>query len=303
MALADVLSAIREIVLDAPHLPEELSERAVLFREKFPGLSESEQEDLAKIDPKKFSIYTVSIFQGEKGILENHFPITFELVKLHWAEAYNERFLARLIPQRMHRVRPWRSQSPLNFARNFCEYLNYDCAPLLALRPDLGAIAQLETATYRLRRAADSVVPLRKSDVIPLERLASTVIDELLNARITVTAHLECLELPFDVLPARELFYANNRSAPQDISRAEQSFIVGTRNKKNTNFWLRVREVIFEILKRSHQNDTPLSVEEFAAELADHLPEGLSEQGIFEELMKELALLMAHEYITLERQS
>lgn len=299
MALADVLSAMRQIILDAPNLPEGAADREIDFRGRFPGLSESEREDLAKISPDKFSLYTVSIFQGEKNILENHFPITFDLIRRHWSDAFSEQLIPRLITQRLHAIRPWTSQSPLHFAKNFCEYVNFDCPALLKVRPDLGDIATLELATYQLRRAADSTLVRSDNHSISLESLPTMMIDELLSARMVVSPYLACLELEYDPLPIREWFYSHDRETPQETSPHRRSLLIGSRNQKNIIYWLRVPAAVSAYLAALHECGKTGTVEEFAAELADELPEHLSEQDIFEHLMKELAQLMAYEYVAL----
>ena len=92
MALAGVLSAMREIILDAPELPEDQTARLKVFEKSFPQLTPSEREDLSKISPEKFGIYTTSIFVGEKNIIANNFPMTVKVLETYWPSESEGKF-------------------------------------------------------------------------------------------------------------------------------------------------------------------------------------------------------------------
>ena len=84
MALAAILSAFRQLVLDGIELPPTQDERAALYSKKFQGLSPEEIEDLSKMDPARLKVYTSSVFMAEGGILSTAFPLTLAILRRSW---------------------------------------------------------------------------------------------------------------------------------------------------------------------------------------------------------------------------
>src|SRR5690606_2413027 len=143
--------------------------------QSFEGLSDKELDDLAKIDPRGFRIYSNSIFVGEKRLIDNNFPLSINAIRRFWRELYGERFDLLWLVKKLHKVKPWHSTATTVLCRNFCEFICERYPELLSAAPYLEELLEFELLSRKIRRAPDD--PLCKS-AITLSEFAALSVEE-----------------------------------------------------------------------------------------------------------------------------
>ncbi|NDC37336.1 MAG: hypothetical protein EBZ48_04715 [Proteobacteria bacterium] len=162
MTLAHTLSALREMILDVREYPDSIVERKEFLKSRYPGLSELESEDLARIPPERLALYTESIFASERGLLRAKFPISFALIK-RAASACGESIDFYDLARSLHDWRPWRSSRVPDLARNFADFIASQHAKWLESEPLLEDALQLELCGMEVARAPNDTLVAKNS--------------------------------------------------------------------------------------------------------------------------------------------
>lgn len=205
MALAGVLSAVRQLVLDGIELPPDRSGRHELYARRFTDLSDEEIEDLAKIEPSRLSLYTRSIFSAEGRMLRSYFPFTLGLLTRCSEEELSPAEVAR----RVHGVAPWRGLHSPSLGVCFGQYIARHRADLLAREPAIEDVYRFEQAALEIRKAPNEEIPPQEQGV--LARYASSSVDDLLALEVFVPSLTLVLSLSFDVRGGRGEFLKTGR--------------------------------------------------------------------------------------------
>lgn len=193
MALADVLSAIRVLVMDGESLPRDLEARKVFCERKFPALSAEELEDLARMDPERLAIYTRSIFIQESRMLERHFPATVEVLRELWKDVLFSTLDLRALVQDLHHKVPWRTPHTKDFGANFVEYIETHLGPLVHIKKDLSHLARVELARLEVRRELDEHDFKGAAEA---QHLAQLSVESLLSSTVKIPHAVRILRIP-----------------------------------------------------------------------------------------------------------
>ncbi len=285
MALNAVLSAMREIILDTPPLPSTENERLKFFERRFPALSKEEREDLAKIDPQRFEIYTTSIFSGEKGILEKHFRITFALLARFWPKIYNQPFNAFSFVKELHALRPWRGNKTTALANCFLAHISQDRPELTRMLPYIEELAELEYLNLLIKRTPSENVSAANS--LSSSAIAELTVEELLAKSITIPSYVQLYRFTYNITTYWREYYNNHKSLPELAPIKLITWAVGGRTLHNFVSWSELSPNIYQLLE-SRPRTTTISVAELAENFLEHAAPEQSEELLFAAFMQEL---------------
>lgn len=289
MALADVLSAMREIILDAPILPADEAARQHFYRSAFPRLSGAEIEDLAKVPERQWRTYTSSIFAGERNILRRYFEVTFALLERAWPRISPEPFNAFELVRAMHRVRPWKDRAVSALADCFAGYLASDRPDIAAACPAALDMARLEIQAVYLRHAADDEFAPRDSLTPP--DLNERTVAAVLELDMYIPSLVKVERFSCDAPALRREYYRSGEKLP-DVIPAAASVAVAGRNANGFTRWTSVEPAVgafFDTVPRTTR--TPLGglAEAFVAAL----PAELSDTEMFTRFLDRCGELIA----------
>lgn len=288
MPLADVLSAIKEIILDVRELPEEFEARNAFLKSRFPKLAQAECEDLAKIKPEQFQIYTGTIFSGERGVLAQHFPMTFALLHERFEILNGSDFDEYELTREIHRLAPWKSNLTLDLGKCFLQALKKNIFEVNQLAPEAQDLALLELLSLKIKRAADDERFL--GDCFDTAQLCAFSIGELLSCKVIVPLFVERAEFSWNVVSTRTAFYTQDEKLNDEIKRGAL-IALGGRNLDGHVRWQNISKATDAMFKALLVKKT-LKVEEAAAEFLDASEDFASEQEAFSAFMKEFLPLV-----------
>ncbi len=282
MALSDVLSAMRVLLLDSPALPADDQQRKKWFESTFPRLSPEEIEDLSQISPERFELYRGTIFAGERTLLKNHFPVTFSLLSSRTKERNGKNFNALELVKDLHKKRPWKANTTAALASNFVDYLSSDRADLMELVPEISDISRLEIETLRISRS--DAPEGEENHLTTISQIDRMSVEELLELqfRLGPTAQLE--EFTYDVLTLRSSFYQHHREVPSTPTEKKKLWVVGARDRTLHVKWLSITDEVFELLSASKNALNPLY--KLAGAVASSLTDEQSEKEQFQEFLR-----------------
>lgn len=258
MPLADMLSAMRGVILDGLLLPHTSEEREQTLQKHFPGLSTLETQDLSRIEPEKFAIYTGTIFRGEAGLLQRLFPMTFALLQDAWSNCYGETFNAFRFTQQLHKARPWKSSATVGLASAFVLYLSQDLPEMLAVNPALPEVSKFEFTSLRVQRAIDE----NRNATISISAIQSYTVKELMSLAVAIAAPTEVLSVGFNLLDAR-IHFRQQQSLEGFTFIRESHFLVGFRDSESEVQWTEIPQALFILFSNLHHGEVA-SVEDFA---------------------------------------
>jgi hypothetical protein len=273
MPLADVLSALRELILDEPVIPATVAARLACYEKMFPRLSPVEREDLALIEPRQFRTYTGTIFAGERSVLVRRFPVTFSLLESRWEETFSKSFNRVELIKSVHAFRPWQNNKTTGLAKAFVDYLCTSREDLRALYPHLSDVVRLEYRSMIIARVRDPELPA----ILTEEELSALTVQELMECECSKASNVRCLRFEYDVLEYRKKFFGTERRLPDEIT-PRIVFCTGSRNRFAAVRWLEVSESVYLFLK---DLDTGAYVP--VAALAEAVIAGLAEPAEHEE--------------------
>ena len=280
MALSGVLSALRELILDEPALPESFEARVELFARSFPTLTEDEREDLAKIHPQQLRAYTGTIFAGERSVLRRRFPLTFALLESQWEQHFSEPFNRIALVKKVHSFRPWTDNKTAGLAKAFVEYLSVARSDLQEIYPHLCDVASLEFHSMMIARRKEPTLPAILSE----DTISRMTVSELLSTGCAVPHNMRQEKFDFAVLSYRNAFFANDKTLPQ-FPEKRMVCAVGARNRFNAVRWLEVPESVYELLDECKPYQS-ISISELADSfLADQSNPQVEEMEQFREFL------------------
>jgi hypothetical protein len=286
MALQAVLSAFRQLVLDGVELPEAASERARLFRELFPDLSDPEVDDLAKVSPSRLGIYTTSVFSAEASILKNAFPLTLAAIESSWPPEWGE-YSGRALAQRIHKVAPWRGIHSMSLGESLIAFVDQELAPRAPGCPWLREAVTLEQAMLEIRRAPNE--PIAPQGEAELDRFSALKVSELLEQEAYVPVLVREVSLSWDLLKARRALLEGG--VLLEPERRPQ-LVLGARPKEyGVQFVALPREGCTILIEnRGKRAVLSLLAEAF---LASSVEQGTSEEEVFRTFYASLRSLVA----------
>ncbi|MBW7905073.1 MAG: hypothetical protein LC135_06495 [Phycisphaerae bacterium] len=222
MALAGVLSAIRQLVLDGPPPGGDAVQRRADLAQRFPGLAPRELDDLAAIPPERIRVYTRLVFAGECSLLEWACPLSLAAMHALAREAGDRRSPRELgleLVHRMHAHRPWRSPSVRELVANFQAFVRERCADPLARWSGLADLVDFERTETEVFYAADT--PLAPVSAAQLGQMTAMSVGELLECRVARPAYVALRRYGFDVAAFAEQYRGVRPlpSAPDPPSR------------------------------------------------------------------------------------
>ncbi|MEZ4753007.1 MAG: hypothetical protein R3A13_01690 [Bdellovibrionota bacterium] len=287
MALAGVLSAIKELVLDAPTLPDSLTDRQALYADRFSSLSKEEIEDLAKIDPEKLGIYTMTIFKGEKSGLNNHFKMTLGLLKRNWSKLNSTPYNEFELVKQLHKVRPWKSNKFRDLAENFKIFLLEDQPKYKENIPELSDVLSYETTVMDTRRFKNA--GLEAKDSLQVKALSEMKVPDLLKLHYQVPSYNHFLQFSYDIISAG-IYQKKEKTLIQTFNQGNQ-FAICSRNIELITRWTELPEVFWNTLK-SNERSKNYELSELA-DLADEImPDAKNEEELFANFFAYIAKLV-----------
>jgi hypothetical protein len=212
MALADYLSAMRELILDEglPATGAGVVRRTALAT-RFPRLAPSEIDSLAALPAERLQIYTNLVFAGRRGVLEWAFPVTLAAIHamgLAAGDARAPREVYFELARDLHRRIPWSSASTRELAANFLRYLREFRADLSDGWPGLTELADCERVDLDVFYAPDEA-----HRPIGIGELAAMSVGQLLELEVFRPAYAVVRDYAFDVLALRD-YWGEHRSLP-----------------------------------------------------------------------------------------
>ncbi len=280
MALAAVLSAMKDLILIAPELPNEQSERLVYINKTFPALSDSEAEDLAKINPDKFKIYTHSIFSAERDLIARNFSMTIEYLKRYWQESFGQSFDLLRLAKDLHKKKPWKSSTSVDLGKIFLEFLNEDCYAILSKAPFLTELADMELSLRISRRSPDDqIMPHDSADI---STLTSMTVEEILNLNYLIPSNVQFKEFNYNLIAARSAFITD-RLLPEDIE-TKKIYSSLSRNRDAYQRWSEYPQEVYLALT-SQELQKPYSLSILAEEFLKSSDGSKSEIDLFKEFI------------------
>lgn len=296
MALANVLSALRVLILDGLDIPEELQAREGLYREKFPALTSLELEDLVKIPPSKFDIYTGTIFAGNRSVLSSHFPVSFALIEKDWAKTNKEKFNRYTFVQNLHEKRPWKSNETTSLAKSFIDYLSLDRKDLSQEIPGLLEMAEFERLSLVIKRERDLYVDSK--DLVLTKDLSTLTVDQLLELEFNIPYCLRIAEFTYDVRSFRESFFKNDRTIKSKLEKKD-ILVAGARNRYNSLAWKEIEKpskIFFEKAESGSKHKLSRLAEIYVEKISDQ-----SEEEVFYQFLADTTKLIEIGGILLRR--
>jgi hypothetical protein len=211
MALANVLSAVRELILANGALPNSVAERTQELARRFPTLSDRERADLAAISPGRLEIYTNLVLDGEVTMLEWAFPMSMAaLRRLAGCGEGEHRAFDRDLLRRMQQWRSWRSDSTRELAELFADYVKTARRDLLTAWAGLGDLIELERTALHVFYAEDApAVALDPQELLHLS------VGELMDCSIVVPEYVTAKAFNHDVVDLAA-HWQRDKSLPLD---------------------------------------------------------------------------------------
>lgn len=212
MPLQDVLSTLRQVVLDDISLSENFEVRKRYFCDRFPGLTGEEVEDFAKIPPERFKLYTGTIFRGERSVLVRHLAITFALLDHYWRKTYQKSFDTFALVKDMHQKRPWKNNTTEGLVECFIQYLPENLTPVCQAIPELNDIARLEQSSLKVARFRDGTLDSRNG--LTVSRLEQLTVHELLQLQFGIPYYTRLEHFSYDVISLLEQYSQRRELVP-----------------------------------------------------------------------------------------
>lgn len=294
MALAAVLSAMRSIILDAPALPSDENARRNFYREQFPGLSECEAIDLAKMQPERLTIYTRSIFSGEAGILKNYFRMTVAAIERAY-QRQGRLLKLRDFVQAMHKVFPWKTKTTEGLVESFERFLAHPASELGDQRELIRELAAFERQVFFARR-----LPLNEYEPgqgLRIDELRTRTVGDLLTLHWKLPTTTALGAFHWDI-PSAQAAYKQSGNLPEMIDEREVR-IIFSRDHENYVHWTQVPESVRLYLSSVERKDDSLG--SLAEAFVTSCPTHSDEAKMFSDFLKLVETLLATGAIVLPR--
>ena len=286
MALAQLLSAMKDIILDVLSMPEEQKEREVFLKKTFLELSQNELEDLSKINPAKLRLYSNSIFSGEKDLIHRNFPMTVAYLEKYWNLVSKDDFSLFKLIKNIHKTKPWKSYSTVDLGRNFVDFINQEFVNIISRVPFLPELAEMELLLRIVRRSPDDKI--MPKDSLSLTAISSMTVEKILDLNFLIPTCVEFSVFSYDLISERAAFVENNDYLPDTIMR-KNLYCSLSRNRECLQRWTMLPQSLFNALKTlPRYENTPLSLlaEKFLdAANQNSANHGADEESLFREFI------------------
>jgi hypothetical protein len=281
VALADTLSALRALILDDIEGLLATPDRASFIRERFPSLTADEVADLARIPPQQLETYTRNIFSGISSTIENHFPVTFDVLEKLWRMQTGDRLSSVALIRMLHRASPWKGNTTAALAANFVSFLSGARSPLPEYQELLGECARLELLILKVARSTAPKPPI--SEFSSPEKFKQLTVEQLLGLSFKVAEGAEALPLSYDVVGYRDKLRGETLE-DEDLPIETPSGALVSRTRDNIVRVVSIPEIIAEELIGS--SDTPRTIGELADAFLTAADDSLPEAKLFEQFLK-----------------
>ena len=247
MALADVLSAVRELVLDAGPPAGSVAQREAVLVRRFANLSAREIADLAAVPPERFGVYTDLVFAGQRSMLRWVYPLSLAAIAKLEQQAGDSRAAGEIefaLARELHRRRPWQSASSRELAASFQSYVAEYRADLVGRWPGLADLIDYERSGLEVFYALDFAgEPLAAGD------MATLSVGELLAQVVARPPYVQLREYRIDVLTFAARLEMEPH-APDEWPPADACLAVCGRSATSLMpVWLRLAPAEFAVLQ------------------------------------------------------
>lgn len=278
MALAGVLSALRELILDGVDLPKSEAERLQEYGKRFPSLSDEERTDLARIAPNRIALYTSSVFAGEASIIKGNFLFTCALLERALVAAGESGLDLTEMMKRIHQFEVWKSIDSESLAKIFVKYISTQMPNILASEPWLPDAARFELAAMDVRKAPTGMFSAK--DSIDVQEFSSLTVDRLLEVPLFVPANVRVVQCAYDIRSARQSFFDSKKEHLAEVISERDCIFVGGRPKDYGSSWMEIGPNLATELARQSKSNSPVYTgkisdlaEPFVSDLSNDTPE------------------------------
>lgn len=285
MPLAEVLTAVRQLLLDEERPGGAIEQRRDQLRERFPALTDGEVDDLAAISPERIRVYTRLIFNGELSMLRWIFPISLAAVVWLSRAAGDERKRREIefgLVRDLHCRRPWHSSSSRMLARNFESYVNECRSDLTDAWVGLPEIVAYERIDVHVFYALDFGQPIMPGE------LDSLSVEALMATQVVMPPYATLRRFGIDAITLAEHWRTNNR-LPESFPSAEPTTAICAREPASLMpMWLRLVEPAEAALRTLEPGQTA-AIEQLAAAYLAAARGFESEQAAFADFYGQLS--------------
>lgn len=287
MSLPEMLSALRQLILDDIPVIDPMDDRILDYQKRFPKLSTLEIEDLAKMPRDRLNLYTTSIFSSQSKMLERNLPFTFAVLNRGWKKMTGKSLNTFGFVRKVHSRFPWKSTDAWIVAQNVTEYLAKFEPDLIREEPALVDIARLETLTWEMRKSLnDKPLPTQ----VEVDAIPALSVEELLALRVHISNSFGSLETDFNVAPSRRAFMWAEQETISEITE-RKVFQVGGRSKVFVVLWEEVSKSLYKVFE-DFRGREDLHVSNLAEGFLSDLPEGTPDEESLIKFVQLLARLM-----------
>ena len=285
MAMADVLTAVRELILVNSALPAAFADRVEMLGNRFPGLTEQERADLASIPTARLQVYTRLVLNGEVAMLEWVYPMSMAAIRrLAGVPADQRRTFDRDLIQQMQRWRSWGSDSTRELAALFADFVRSQRAYLVDRWRGLIDLMAMEQAALTVFYAEDVA-----ASPFDGEALIGLSVGELMDQRIIVPPYVETHSLRYDVLRILDT-WRDTGALPEDWPAPAGTLAACGRNVDSLMpEWVRLDAADHAALESAGHHATTL--ETLAEAYVEAMPEAdrTDEEALFKQFFTALA--------------
>lgn len=299
MALNDTLKALGQIVLGQVELSEDINERKKQVSSQFPGLTTIEIEDICKISPDRFALYTGTIINGEANVLGRHFPITFALLEKHFQELRNQPLSRFSLVKQMLGKYPWKETGTPSLCESLISFIKDDLRDICKTCSYLIPIAELETSTMKCFREKDDSIP--KDKILTAKDLTALTVGEIEELAFFIPYNVQFNSSAYDIVDYREQFFKNEKALPAKKPKLVDSFYIGSRGSDFAVRWSSTSPEIFSYLKSKSRSEF-FSVSELAKRFINLQPDQKDSAETFSLFFEQLTTFLKRAVIVTARQ-
>ena len=277
MPLADVLSALRALILEKPATRAEWEAH---LRRRAPGLTDDERKTLLAIEDERLDVYVNLLREGQATMLEFVAPATASAIE-HFCGVAKPELARRMLvetPRRTSRLR--------ELSARVVEHLSGAGAAWVAACPPLLDLARLERETTEAFYAPDDEGALTPPAFAA--EVSGKTLDETLAMGCRPSASLRTLSVEHDVLAWRDAHHAAGAWPDPPPRLSEPITLVCARDPGTLQgVWHRLDERLLPLLdaERAPGGETLESLATGWVEVAGADPDDATAPGRFLELV------------------
>lgn len=290
MALADVLTAVRALILDEQLPSGSAADRRSALRVRFEKLSDQEIEDLSAIEPSRLRVYTSLVYAGECGTLNWVFPVSMAAIVKIQQSTGDDRADGDIqfeLTRQLHQSLPWRSSSTRELARNFERFVLEDRKELVRNWGGLPDLLDFERTELEVFYAEDST-----AQAVDVASMAALSVEELMSRIVTLPAYAGVRTHQFDVRKIVKAWRTDGRLGTDALSSPPCRTLLAYGRAPDVLMprWVTLTEAGYSALTRATRTE-PVQVNELATAYLDALAEDDSgdEKAMFESFFRLLS--------------